>query len=111
MMDPLQKCMITLSEFSTNQLDAVAQAVNLSPGLSPGLLAWLENAVDWESNRRVGRTFPLRPPQEAIDDEEMPNAILVLAMLLAQFRGDPRPESAAMASLLQATAEILHADA
>jgi hypothetical protein len=76
----------------------------------PGLLAWLEHAVDWETALRAGRFYPLQGPRAAIDDSEVDGSLLMLTMLSDQFRQDGREGSDAVANLLALTAAVLRAE-
>ena len=85
-------------------------AIDASPSVVPGLLAWLEAAVDWEINRRMGMFYPLLGPRAAIDDTETDVSLATLAVLAACFRGDGRSESCSVADFLELTAITLRAE-
>jgi hypothetical protein len=76
----------------------------------PGLLAWLETAVDWEVNRRAGIFYALLGPRAAIDDAELNASLMTLAVLVACFRGDGRSESKSVADFLELNASTLRAE-
>lgn len=85
-------------------------AIEGSPNIVPGLLAWLDGATDWEINRRAGFCYDLLGPHAAIDDSEVKRSLLALTMLSAQFRDDGRAESAPVADFLDCAAAVLHAE-
>ena len=55
-----------LADLADGELAALIEASNGVPQIAPGLLAWIEHAADWETNRRRGLDFPLLPPEAAI---------------------------------------------
>jgi len=78
-------------------------AIDAAPQTVPGLLAWLEHAIDWERDRRrAGLDYPLRGPMQAIPDDE-----LAVESLASKFRHDS-PE---IAALFDVIGEILRAEA
>jgi len=91
-------------------LERLRAAVDGSTGFVPGLLAWLEHAVDWELGRRAGFAFGLQGPRAAIDDREISDSLIALSLLTAQFRDSPLPEGVSVAPFLEAAAAILRAE-
>ncbi len=85
-------------------------AINGSPNFVPGLLAWLEHAVGWEIDRRAGMLYPLLGPCAAIDDPEIDQSLVALAVLAACFRDDGRTDSVPIADFLKLTATVLRAE-
>ena len=99
-----------LATISDRDLRGLGLAIDGSPNVVPGLLAWLEAAVDWEINRRTGMLYPLLGPRAAIDDTETDASLMTLAILAACFRGDGRSESTPVAEFLELTASTLLAE-
>ena len=99
-----------LTIITDRDLHALRAAIGGSPNVVPGLLAWLEAAVDWEMNRRAGMFYPLAGPRAAIDDTEIDASLMALAILAACFRGDGRRESRPVAEFLELTASTLRAE-
>ena len=99
-----------LATMSDRDLCGLRAAIDCSPNVVPGLLAWLETAVDWESSRRAGMFYPLLGPRAAIDDTETNASLLTLAILAACFRGDGRSESKPVADFFELTASSLRAE-
>ena len=93
-----------------DELHALRAAIESSPGMVPGLLAWVDGATDWEINRRAGFDYELLGPIRAIEDEEIDRSLVTLAVLSAQFRGDGREGSALVADFLECAAAILRAE-
>lgn len=98
-----------LATISDRDLCGLRAAIDGSPDVVPGLLAWLESAVDWESSRRAGMFYPLLGPRAAIDDTETDASLMALAILAECFRGDGRSESKTVADFLELTASTLRA--
>lgn len=99
-----------LATISDRDLCGLRAAIDGSGDLVPGLLAWLDAAVDWETNRRAGMFYPLLGPRAAIDDTETDASLLTLAILAAYFRGDGRSESKPVVDFFELTASSLRAD-
>lgn len=99
-----------LAAISDGDLCGLSEAIAGSPNVVPGLLAWLEAAVDWEINRRDGAFYPLLGPRAAIDDTETDASLLALAIMAACFRNDGRSESKAVAEFLDLAASTLRAE-
>ena len=100
----------SLAAIPDRDLDGLRTAIRGSPNAVPGLLAWLDHAVDWEVDRRAGRFYPLQGPRAAIDDAEFEGSLLILTMLSEQFRHDGREGSDAVADLLALTAAVLRVE-
>jgi hypothetical protein len=99
-----------LATISYRDLRGLSAAIGNSPNIVPGLLAWLDTAVDWEIDRRAGIFYPLLGPRAAIDDTELNTSLMTLAVLVACFRGDGRSESEPVAEFLALTASTLRAE-
>ena len=99
-----------LATIPDGDLHGLDFAIDATPDVVPGLLAWLEAAVDWEINRRAGVFYPLLGPRAAIDDTETDVSLATLAVLAACFRGDGRRESRSVATFLELTAVTLRAE-
>ena len=106
-MDTLRDLGATLAAIPQQGLDGLRAAIDGSPGLPPGLLAWLEGTLDWEVNRRAGLSYRLQGPLAAIDDSEVEMSLAALAMLAGHFRASPLQEGAAIAPLFELSAAIL----
>ena len=68
-----------LATIPDRDLHGLDFAIDASPNVVPGLLAWLEAAVDWEINRRAGMFYRLLGPRAAIDDTETDVSLTTLA--------------------------------
>jgi hypothetical protein len=99
-----------LATICDRDLHSLRTAIEGSPNVVPGLLAWLEAAVDWEINRRAGMFYPLLGPLAAIDDTEADVSLVTLTILAACFRSDGRNESKPVAEFLELTASTLRAE-
>jgi hypothetical protein len=99
-----------LATIPDRDLHGLGFAIDVAPDVVPGLLAWLEAAVDWEINRRAGMFYPLLGPRAAIDDTETDVSLTMLTVLAACFRGDGRSESKSVAEFLELTAVTLRAE-
>ncbi len=99
-----------LATIADRDLCGLRAAIAGSPNAVPGLLAWLDAAVDWEINRRIGNFYQLRGPRAAIDDAETDASLLALGILAACFRNDGRSESRAVAKFLDIAAYTLRAE-
>ena len=91
-------------------LDSLRAAIDSSPAFAPGLLAWLSHAVEWEIDRRAGRSYRLQGPRAAIDDCEIDQSLVALAMLAGHFRASPLPEGVSIAQFLEVATAILRAE-
>lgn len=109
-MDTVPSLAMALAKVPDRDLYGLRAAIRGSPNAVPGLLAWLEHAVDWESARRAGRFYPLQGPRAAIDNTEVDSSLLMLTMLSDQFRQDGREGSDAVADLLALTAAVLRVE-
>ena len=109
-MDSPSALTAVLATIPERDLHGLGLAIDGSPNVVPGLLAWLEAAVDWEVNRRAGMFYPLLGPRAAIDDTETDASLMTLAILAACFRGDGRSESEPVAEFLELTAATLRAE-
>ena len=99
-----------LAAIPDRELHALRAAIEGSPNIVPGLLAWLDGATDWEINRRAVFDYALLGPIRAIADEEVDRSLLTLAVLSAQVRGDGRGESVPVADFLDCAAAVLRAE-
>lgn len=109
-MDSRSALTAVLATIPDRDLHGLGLAIDGSPNVVPGLLAWLQAAVDWEVNRRAGMFYPLLGPRAAIDDTETDASLMTLAILAACFRGDGRSESKPVAEFLELTASTLRAE-
>lgn len=108
-MDSPSALTAVLATIPDRDLHGLGLAIDGSPNVVPGLLAWLDAAVHWEVNRRAGMFYPLLGPRAAIDDTETDASLITLAILAACFRGDGRSESKPVADFLELTASTLRA--
>jgi hypothetical protein len=99
-----------LAALGERDLVGLHAATDGSPNFAPGLLAWLEHAVGWEIDRRAGVVYPLLGPHAAIDDPEIDQSLVALAVLAACFRNDGRTDSVPIADFLKLTATVLSAE-
>lgn len=101
-----------LAELSDRALIGLRAGTQSIPNAMSGLGAWLEHAVDWESDRRAGRRhYPLQGPRAAIADSELDLSLLSLALLTEGFRGSKEPGCEQVAAFLEISAAILRAEA
>lgn len=100
-MDTLADLALRLAEISDRDLQRLRATIEAAPNTVPGLLAWLEHAVDWESDNRAGRVYPLLGPMSAIPDDERTNSINAANLLAAKFRAN-NAEIAALFDLVGA---------
>jgi hypothetical protein len=82
---------MALAVLGERDLHGLRAAIEGSPDFVPGLLAWLEHAVGWEINRRATLMYPLLDPHAAIDDPEIDQSLVALAVLAACFRDTSLP--------------------
>ena len=75
-----------LAPLSDDDLARLRSAADASPGVVPGLLAYIDHVGDWEQHRRRGVDFPLQPPANALGDDERGSALMALAVLADEFR-------------------------
>jgi hypothetical protein len=109
-MDTIHDLAVALAAISDRQLHGLRAAIEHSPDVAQGLLAWLEHAVDWESHRRLGRHYRLQGPSAAIDTVEVNNSLAALAVLAATFRHTPYGDNSVVADFLEVSAAILRAE-
>lgn len=98
-------CRAALAKMTDEELDALQLAAETAPQLSPGLLAFLAHACDWEVHRRRGRHFAMNGPHAAIGPEELDVAIAALAAVHAAFGDSER-----VLALLDATGDGLQGE-
>ena len=55
-----------LAAFSERKLLGPTAGPAIALQTSPGFLAWIEHAADWELHRGRGRDFNMRPPNAAL---------------------------------------------
>jgi hypothetical protein len=95
-----QEHVAALAAIPERELRGLRLAINGSPGLVPGLSAWLGGATDWELHRRTGFWYHLFGPHAAIDDTETEASLVALA---ARFR----PNGSRIADFLDLAAALL----
>lgn len=88
-------------------LRALRAEVSGSPDLKPGLVAWIEAAVDWELHRRRGFVYHLFGPHAAIDDTEAEASLVALAALAGRYRQDGHQGAERVADFLDLAAAML----
>jgi len=99
----LSRIKVAVAVMSKAELDALADATYEVPQIAPGLLAWLEQACDWERNRRAGYDYEMQPPEAAIPPEEDAVGIDAAVTLRDAFTKD----SPAVRALFDALLELL----
>jgi hypothetical protein len=109
-MDSVRALAAARAEIPDRDLDGRRATIGGAPNGAPGLLAWLEHAVDWEIARRASRFHPRQGPRAAIDDTEVDGSLLTLTMLSDRLRHDEREGSETVADLLPLTAAVLRAE-
>jgi hypothetical protein len=102
MMDTSVRPILTaLAALTDDELRALIATVSDRAQTTPGLLAWVEYAADWEQHRRSGLNNPLQPPNAAIPRDEDDGSIAVAVALREQFVWLPNA-SALFAAILSA---------
>ena len=107
-LQPIETALAALTE---TELLALQSAVEHSPPMAPGLLAYLEHACHTEQAHRDGRAWPLREPREAIPHEELGQTFATIALLMIQFETHPRVRALIEAvgdELVARPPEVLH---
>ena len=108
--NPLIDVATRLAAIPCRDLDALSTTVNRFQQRLPGLLAWLEHAIDWEQRRRDGFEFPLRGPMKATPYSQARNSIVAIHVLASMFRDNVQHDSMAIAALLDLVETILRAE-
>ena len=98
---PIEDALVGLTD---SELHALKRACNGWPQIAPGLLAWIEGACDWESNRRGGHHYGRLPPEAARDPSEDHVSVSAALMLRATFDSGSSP---AVLRLLDALLALL----
>ncbi len=80
-----------LAQLSERELGTLIENV---PPLVPDLLAWIEHAAEWETERRHGRDSYLQSPAAAIDPGEHDNSATAATILCSLFVKEVPPVSA-----------------
>jgi len=99
-----------LAAIPEHDLYTLRATIEVAPNAVPGLLAYLDHAVDWEIDRRAGQSYALRGPMAAIPDEEVAASLDALAILAIFFRRDRHHDGEPIAALLDLVASILRAE-
>jgi hypothetical protein len=86
------------------------QAFDGSPNFVPGLLAWLEHAVVGDRPQGAEWSTRLQRPRAAVDEQEIDQSLVALAVLVAYFLGNGRADSVPLADFLALTATVLRAE-
>jgi hypothetical protein len=86
----LQPITSALAALTDPELGALHHAIERSPPMAPGLLAYLEHACDHEIARRDRRVLSLHEPREAIPHEELGQSFATIAALMMHFKTHPR---------------------
>ena len=106
-MATLKDIAAALGRASEHELRSLWSEVNGSRLLKPGLVAWLEAAVDWELHRRMGFCYHLFGPTAAIDDTEAEASLVALAVLAGRYRQFGRRGAGLVADFLDLSAALL----
>src|SRR4051794_32782676 len=89
-----------LAALSDRALLGLPVAIAGAPDAVPGLVAWIEHAMDWETMRRAGHYYPLRGPRLSIDDDDVTISLVTLAVLTERFRDSAETDGSVVASFL-----------
>ena len=84
-LDRVRNALAALPDRTLHALRAMALKTT---DIAPGLMLWIEHAVGWEIDRRVGRVYVLHEPLDAIDFMQISPSILTLAALSSRFGGE-----------------------
>jgi hypothetical protein len=95
------------AEDKKRELRSLWANVEPSPNLKPGLMAWLEAAMDWELHRRRAFLYHLFGPTAAIDDSEYDASLAALAVLAGRYRQHRLSDADRIADLLDLAAALL----
>ena len=106
-MTTLNDIAAALAGIPERELRGLRVAINNSPDLVPGLLAWLEAAVDWELHHRTGFRYHLFGPHAAIDDTEVEASLVALAVLAGRYRQVGRRDAGRVAHFLDLSGALL----
>jgi hypothetical protein len=91
-----------LADLADADLDRIAALMDALTGVLPdGFAAWVRHLAECERDARSGHVYALRPPGEAIADDDLP------ACIVAAARVRDASIDVAVATLLQAVAEVL----
>ena len=101
----LKRIRSALAAMSDDELRALRDASGQPSDIAPGLFAWLEHIASWETDRREGRSYLLRFPSEAMELEEVPDALDSLGALGVVFRG--KGSTPAIDELLAAASQLV----
>jgi hypothetical protein len=96
-----------LAAIPERDLYALCATIEVVPNAVPGLLAYLEQAVGWEIDRRAGQSYTLQRPTAAIPKDEVAASLDALAVLAMFFRRDRLHDGEPIAVLLDCVASIL----
>ena len=95
---------LSLGALTESELRGLAAATGRVPTmLAPGLLAWFQAALEWESNRRAGLENDLRSPLATIPLAEMAASIDAVVAMRTTFARN----SIAMRALFDALEDLL----
>ncbi|MEO5699533.1 MAG: hypothetical protein ABIS17_16730 [Casimicrobiaceae bacterium] len=102
---PLDGVRRALAALTAPKLHAL-RAVALEPtAVAPRLMLWLEHAIAWELDRRVGCGYDLHGPVEAIDPNAVSSSMLALAALSRRFSCE-HPEVQRLFSAVSASLDL-----
>jgi hypothetical protein len=91
-----------LAALSDSELRAMHHTVLLLPKDVPDLLEWMDEAATWETERRLGESYPLRNLRDAIATNNFDATIAFTSSVTRRFRDDQQPEARAVAHLFAA---------
>jgi hypothetical protein len=99
-----------LASISDRELQGLQSAIYGAPNMVPGLMAWLDSAVDWEIHRRLGFNYELQGPTAAIPDADVESSLAALAVLAGQFLDSGDPGRSSIGRFFTATAQALRTE-
>lgn len=101
----LRRIRNALSALSDVESSGLRDAASETHKIAPSVFAWLEHIASRETDRREGRSYLLRFPSEAMELEEVPDALDALGALSVVFR--EKGSTPAIGELLVAAAELV----
>jgi hypothetical protein len=91
-----------LAAMSDDELRAMHRAVLLLPKGVPDLLEWMDHAATWETERRLGESYPLRNLRDAIATRNFELTTSFISSATQLFRNGDQPEARTVAQFFAA---------
>ena len=91
-----------LAVMSDDELRAMHRAVLLLPKGVPDLLEWMDHAATWETERRLGESYPLQNLRNAIATSNFEKTISFIGSATQLFRDGDQDEGRTVAQFFAA---------